>query len=104
MATPTSEYAELMRKHLPALKHVAAAAQESKAAQSPPAAPQPFPARKDSVDMTEQARPLSKPDAVAESAADSGASKVIERNLDNDSNRKIVESFLASIPAATEKR
>ena len=32
-----------------------------------------------------------------------GASKVIEKNLDNDSNRKIVESFLASIPVATPK-
>jgi len=32
-----------------------------------------------------------------------GASKVIEKNLDNDSNRKIVESFLASIPIATPK-
>ena len=34
-----------------------------------------------------------------------GASKVIEKNLDEPSNRKIVESFLASIPAApTTKR
>ena len=32
-----------------------------------------------------------------------GASKVIERNLDDQSNRKIVESFLSSIPA-TEAR
>jgi F-type H+-transporting ATPase subunit b len=32
-----------------------------------------------------------------------GAGKVIEKNLDNDSNRKIVETFLASIPTATEK-
>ena len=32
-----------------------------------------------------------------------GASKVIEKNLDNDSNRKIVESFLASIPLAPQK-
>ena len=30
-----------------------------------------------------------------------GASKVIEKNLDQDSNRKLVESFLASVtPAA----
>jgi len=28
-----------------------------------------------------------------------GASKVIERNLDDSSNRQLVESFLASIPA-----
>jgi F-type H+-transporting ATPase subunit b len=27
-----------------------------------------------------------------------GASKVIEKNLDDQSNRKIVESFLSSIP------
>ena len=32
-----------------------------------------------------------------------GASKVIEKNLDSDSNRKIVESFLASIPAPAEQ-
>ncbi len=30
-----------------------------------------------------------------------GASKVIEKNLDEQANRKIVESFLASIPAAS---
>jgi F-type H+-transporting ATPase subunit b len=28
-----------------------------------------------------------------------GAGKVIEKNLDDDSNRRIVESFLSSIPA-----
>jgi F-type H+-transporting ATPase subunit b len=28
-----------------------------------------------------------------------GASKVIERNLDDQTNRKLVESFLASVPA-----
>ena len=33
-----------------------------------------------------------------------GASKVIEKNLDDASNRKIVESFLSSIPAAETKR
>jgi F-type H+-transporting ATPase subunit b len=33
-----------------------------------------------------------------------GASKVIERNLDDQANRKIVESFLSSIPAAESKR
>ena len=32
-----------------------------------------------------------------------GASKVIERNLDDQANRKIVESFLASIPADTKR-
>jgi F-type H+-transporting ATPase subunit b len=31
-----------------------------------------------------------------------GASKVIEKNLDSDTNRKIVESFLASIPSSTK--
>src|SRR5689334_8254565 len=33
-----------------------------------------------------------------------GASKVIEKNLDDQSNRKIVESFLASIPAGETSR
>jgi F-type H+-transporting ATPase subunit b len=33
-----------------------------------------------------------------------GASKVIEKNLDDQANRKIVESFLASIPAREVKR
>jgi F-type H+-transporting ATPase subunit b len=33
-----------------------------------------------------------------------GASKVIEQNLDDQSNRKIVESFLSSIPVAAGKR
>jgi F-type H+-transporting ATPase subunit b len=33
-----------------------------------------------------------------------GASKVIERNLDDQANRKIVESFLSSIPAAEPRR
>ena len=33
-----------------------------------------------------------------------GASKVIERNLDDQSNRKIVESFLSSIPAGEASR
>jgi F-type H+-transporting ATPase subunit b len=32
-----------------------------------------------------------------------GAGKVIEKNLDTESNRRIVESFLASIPAAPSK-
>lgn len=34
----------------------------------------------------------------------SGAEKVIERNLDTDANRKIVETFLASIPASKPDR
>jgi F-type H+-transporting ATPase subunit b len=33
-----------------------------------------------------------------------GASKVIEKNLDDESNWKIVESFLSSIPVAETKR
>ena len=33
-----------------------------------------------------------------------GASKVIEKNLDDQANRKIVESFLASIPAGGANR
>ena len=33
-----------------------------------------------------------------------GASKVIEKNLDDQANRKIVESFLSSIPAAGATR
>ena len=33
-----------------------------------------------------------------------GASKVIEKNLDDQSNRKIVESFLASIPVTETRR
>jgi F-type H+-transporting ATPase subunit b len=33
-----------------------------------------------------------------------GASKVIEKNLDDESNRRIVESFLASIPVTPDKR
>ena len=33
-----------------------------------------------------------------------GASKVIEKNLDDQSNRKIVESFLSSIPAGETSR
>ncbi len=34
----------------------------------------------------------------------SGAEKVIERNLDTEANRKIVETFLASIPASKPDR
>src|SRR5512138_2766334 len=32
-----------------------------------------------------------------------GAGKVIEKNLDDDSNRRIVENFLASIPVTPDK-
>jgi len=51
-----------------------------------------------------------KEDAIAElrreaiELAIAGASKVIERNLDDQSNRKIVESFLSSIPPTEKKR
>jgi F-type H+-transporting ATPase subunit b len=33
-----------------------------------------------------------------------GASKVIEQNLDDQSNRKIVESFLSSLPVGEKSR
>ena len=33
-----------------------------------------------------------------------GASKVIERNLDEAGNRKLIESFLATIPSAPSRR
>ena len=33
-----------------------------------------------------------------------GASKVIEQNLDDQANRKIVENFLSSIPVSETKR
>jgi F-type H+-transporting ATPase subunit b len=33
-----------------------------------------------------------------------GAGKVIEKNLDDESNRRIVESFLATIPVTPDKR
>jgi F-type H+-transporting ATPase subunit b len=33
-----------------------------------------------------------------------GASKVIEKNLDDESNRRLVESFLATIPVTPDKR
>ena len=32
-----------------------------------------------------------------------GASKVIERNLDDQTNRKLVESFLASVPVSSDR-
>src|SRR5215203_1043467 len=63
-------------------------------------------------DMLERARreiESEKTKAIAElrkeavDLAIAGASKVIEKNLDDDSNRRIVESFLSSIPAAKIK-
>jgi F-type H+-transporting ATPase subunit b len=63
--------------------------------------------------MLERARreiELEKERAIAElrreaiELAIAGASKVIEKNLDDQANRKIVESFLASIPVQEVKR
>ena len=63
--------------------------------------------------MLERARreiEMEKENAIAElrreaiELAIAGASKVIEKNLDDQSNRKIVESFLASIPITETKR
>ena len=63
--------------------------------------------------MLERARreiEMEKENAIAElrreaiELAIAGASKVIERNLDDQSNRKIVETFLASIPVTEVKR
>jgi F-type H+-transporting ATPase subunit b len=63
--------------------------------------------------MLERARreiEMEKENAIAElrreaiELAIAGASKVIEKNLDEQSNRKIVESFLASIPVTETKR
>ena len=63
--------------------------------------------------MLERARReigMEKENAIAElrreavELAIAGASKVIEKNLDDQSNRKIVESFLASIPVIETKR
>ena len=63
--------------------------------------------------MLERARreiEMEKENAIAElrreaiELAIAGASKVIEKNLDDQSNRKIVESFLSSIPIAETKR
>jgi F-type H+-transporting ATPase subunit b len=63
-------------------------------------------------DMLERARreiESEKTKAIAElrreavDLAIAGASKVIEKNLDDDSNRRIVESFLSSIPASNLK-
>jgi len=64
-------------------------------------------------DMLERARreiEAEKSRAIAElrkeavDLAIAGASKVIEKNLDDDSNRRIVESFLSSIPASPPSR
>ncbi len=63
--------------------------------------------------MLERARreiEMEKENAIAElrreaiELAIAGASKVIEKNLDDQSNRKIVESFLSSIPVTETKR
>ena len=63
--------------------------------------------------MLERARreiEMEKENAIAElrreaiELAIAGASKVIEKNMDDASNRKIVESFLSSIPVAEPKR
>ena len=63
--------------------------------------------------MLERARreiEMEKENAIAElrreaiELAIAGAGKVIEKNLDDQSNRKIVESFLSSIPVTVMKR
>ena len=53
---------------------------------------------------TEKQRAISEMRREAIELAIAGAGKVIEQNLDDQSNRKIVESFLASIPATETKR
>ena len=53
---------------------------------------------------TEKQRAISEMRREAIELAIAGASKVIEKNLDDQSNRKIVESFLSSIPATEIKR
>ena len=53
---------------------------------------------------TEKQRAISEMRREAIELAIAGASKVIEKNLDDQSNRKIVESFLSSIPVAETKR
>jgi F-type H+-transporting ATPase subunit b len=53
---------------------------------------------------TEKQRAISEMRREAIELAIAGASKVIEKNLDDQSNRKIVESFLSSIPAPETKR
>jgi F-type H+-transporting ATPase subunit b len=49
--------------------------------------------------QSEKERALAQLRREAVNLAITGASKVIEENLDNDKNRKLVESFLESIPA-----
>ena len=53
---------------------------------------------------TEKQRAIDEMRREAIELAIAGASKVIEKNLDDQSNRKIVETFLASIPATETKR
>ncbi len=52
----------------------------------------------------EKARAIAELRREAVDLAIAGASKVIEKNLDDDSNRRIVESFLSSIPASPTSR
>ena len=52
----------------------------------------------------EKARAIAEMRREAIELAIAGASKVIEQNLDDQSNRKIVESFLSSIPAGDPTR
>ena len=53
---------------------------------------------------TEKERAIAEMRREAIELAIAGASKVIEKNLDDQSNRKIVESFLSSIPATETRR
>jgi len=53
---------------------------------------------------TEKQRAINEMRREAIELAIAGASKVIEKNLDDQSNRKIVESFLSSIPVTETKR
>jgi F-type H+-transporting ATPase subunit b len=53
---------------------------------------------------TEKERAIAEMRREAIELAIAGASKVIEKNLDDQSNRKIVESFLSSIPVTEKKR
>jgi F-type H+-transporting ATPase subunit b len=52
--------------------------------------------------VTERDRAVAELRREAVDLAIAGASKVIEKNLDDASNRKIVESFLASIPVTVK--
>jgi len=53
---------------------------------------------------TEKQRAISEMRREAIELAIAGAGKVIEKNLDDQSNRKIVETFLSSIPVTQPKR